>query len=255
MIPELFSFGPIHLHSYGLLVAIGVASAIYFVKRNAQIQGLKPDLVIDIATVVVLVSFLAARLFYVALYFEYFLKAPLEIFMIWKGGLVLYGGWLGGLLTFYLFALSKQISFLRLLDLFVPAIAVAQGFGRVGCFLNGCCYGTETELPWGIKYAFLAAKVHPTQLYESLFCFALAGFLFWITSKQPKPGVISGFHFLFYGVGRFFLEFIRGDQSRSFFNLTLPQVMSIFIVTSGIILLLKAYYGYGSRSKLLHRSA
>jgi phosphatidylglycerol---prolipoprotein diacylglyceryl transferase len=237
MIPVLYSIGPIRIHSYGLLVALGVLTAVFIVRKNALKVALNPDLMVDIALGVVLAGFIGARLFYVGLYWSYFKDQPLEILMLWKGGIVLYGGLMGGLFAFYIYSKLHQISFLKLLDLFLPAALLAQGFGRIGCFLNGCCYGAETKLPWAVSFPFSDHYVHPTQLYSSFYCFGIALFLLHLFSKQPATGVVAGYYFLLYGSGRFVLEFFRGDNPAAVFCLTVPQLMSIAVVLVGLIIL------------------
>jgi hypothetical protein len=110
-------------------------------------------------TVLVIVTiaagFAGARLFYVIQFWDHFRISPLGILKIWEGGLVLYGGLAGGLLGFFMFVRAKRLPFLACLDLFVIAAALAQGFGRIGCFLNGCCFGLKTQLPFGVSFPFL----------------------------------------------------------------------------------------------------
>jgi len=230
MHPVLLAFGPVRIYSYGLMVAFGVLTAVYLLRRNAKALGVNRDVVLDLALLTVFSGFVGARLFYVASYWSYFRDVPLEIIQIWKGGVVLYGGVIGSLIAFYVFVKYKRLPFLSLLDLFVPAIALAQGFGRIGCFLNGCCYGVKTTVPWAIRLPFLPDPIHPTQLYESLFCFVLAGFLFFLWQKRLRPGIVSASYFLLYAIGRFFLEFVRGDNTHVFAGFTLPQLMSLMFI-------------------------
>lgn len=237
MHPILFSYGPLHLYSYGFLVALGVLSAILLIRRNAKMAGLNPDASIDLAMATVISGFLGARIFYVLQHWDFFKHAPLDMFKIWQGGIVLYGGLIGGLIGFTLFIWLNRLSFLTMLDLFVPAVALAQGFGRLGCFLNGCCYGSECHWPWAVKFSFIEETVHPTQLYEAGFCFALSFFLYRLWKKKPHTGTVAAAYFIAYPMGRFFIEFLRGDQSRYLLNLTSAQwISAVFIVvTIGVI--------------------
>lgn len=244
MYPTLFSYGPLVIHSYGVLVAIGVLIAVYLLRQNAERVGVQPNFVVDLALFVVLVGFLGARLFYVALYWDYFRAAPLEMIQIWKGGLVWYGGFAGGWIGFYLFTRFKHLPFMVLLDLFVPAVALAQGFGRIGCFLNGCCFGIKTNVPWAVHVPFSDHPIHPTQLYESAFCFLLAGFLFLLWRRRLATGFVSFMYFLLYPTGRFFLEFLRGDNPDLIYSLTQPQLVSSgLIVVTAIVFTTWFVYG------------
>ncbi len=253
MHPILFSYGPVHLYSYGFLVAIGVLCAILFIRKHAPRIGVKPETSVDLAMATVISGFVGARIFYVAQHWDFFMNAPLDIFKIWQGGIVLYGGLIGGVLGFFVFIRINKLSFLPLLDLFVPAMALAQGFGRLGCFLNGCCYGIDSNLPWAVRFPFFESKVHPTQLYEALFCFVLFLFLFRLWKKTTVPGRVSSAYFLIYPIGRFFIEFLRGDQSRQLLNLTSAQWISILIFAITFLVFVKQMLGHGKNSA--HRSS
>ncbi len=250
MHPVLFSFGPVHLYSYGFLVAIGVLCAILFLKSHASYIAVDSDTIIDLAVTTVLSGFAGARIYYVIQFWEHFSTDPLSVIKIWEGGIVLYGGLIGGVIGFSIFIFIKKLPLWSLLDLFVIATSIAQGFGRLGCFLNGCCYGRETNLPWGVKFPFSESVLHPTQLYESLFSFLLAGFLylFWKRNRN-KIGLTSIAYFILYPIGRFVIEFFRGDQAKIFLNLSLAQWVSIgFICATSLIAII-----YGKKNN--NRSA
>ncbi len=243
MHPLLFSFGPLRLYSYGLFVATGVLAAILMIRRNARVSGLNPDISVDLAMTTVISGFTGARIFYVIEFWDYFKNSPLDVLKIWQGGIVLYGGLMGGLLGFILFIKLSKLSFLTMLDLFVPATALAQGFGRLGCFMNGCCFGRSCDLPWAVKFSFLEAKVHPTQIYESIFCFLLAVFLYRLWKKKPAVGTVSFAYFTIYPVGRFIIEFFRGDSNRLFYLTPAQWVSIVFIVVSFAFWMIGNFYG------------
>jgi phosphatidylglycerol---prolipoprotein diacylglyceryl transferase len=237
--PVLFSSQFLKIHSYGLLVAIGVLCALCLVRWSARKQGLNPDLAVDLSLFIIFFGFVGARLFYVGLYWDYFVEEPFEILKIWKGGIVYYGGMIGGLAGFAvghrLLLKSTGTSFLEALDLVVPAIALAQGFGRVGCFLNGCCFGSESDLPWAVQFPFATHLVHPVQLYESIFCFLLTVHLVKLSRRRHSAGAVAFSFFSWYAVGRFIIELVRGDNPSSIFGLTVPQLMSVGILACTII--------------------
>lgn len=254
MHPTIFSFGPIQFHSYGLLVAIGVFFAVAFLRLHSPKIRVNPDTVVDLALVTLVAGFVGARIFYVIEFWDYFQSSLVDVFKIWQGGIVIYGGLIGGFIGFSIFIFLKKLPFISLLDLFMPALALAQGFGRIGCFLNGCCYGAKTSLPIGVKFPFLEYHVHPTQIYESLFCFALFFllFAFWRRREKIGTGAVTLFYFILYALGRFDIEFFRGDNAKAWLQLTIAQVISIFvIILSLIVFLIATSYG----RKKLRRSA
>ena len=240
MHPILFSFGPVRLYSYGFLVALGVVSAIAYLRKQSAGIGVEPARVMDLALLAVVSGFVGARVFYVIQEWDYFIASPHQILQLWEGGIVFYGGLLGGFLGFAAFVWAKRLSLLAMLDLFVPAVALAQGFGRIGCFLNGCCYGIPAHVPWSVQFPFLADRVHPVQLYEALFCWILAAVLFVLWSKRLRAGTVTGAYFILYPVGRFFFEFLRGDHAGLIWNLTLHQWVSLLVAAVGLVVLKQA---------------
>jgi phosphatidylglycerol---prolipoprotein diacylglyceryl transferase len=248
--PVLFSFGPVHVYAYGTFVALGVFFAILFLRKNAKKIFVSSESVVDLAIATVVSGFLGARFFYIVQFWDYFQKAPLDMFKLWEGGIIFYGGLIGGTLGFFIFIQLKRLPFLGLLDLFVIATALAQGFGRIGCFLNGCCFGSPSQAPWAVSFPFLDHAVHPTQLYESSFCFLLAFFLFLVLRQKPRTGIVSVAYFVLYPLGRFALEFFRGDNVKVFLNLTLQQWISAVFIS---VVLIAAFFYYGT--KKIHRSS
>ncbi len=227
MHPELFSFGPIAVHTYGFCLAIGVILGSLYISRQCHKLGLPEEKAMDLILRTVISGFVGARLLYIAYELDYFLENPLDVFAIWRGGIIFYGGLIGGVLGFLYY--THRIDFPRreTLDLFVPATALAQGFGRIGCFFNGCCYGSETTCPLGVVFPFSENMLHPVQLYEAAFCFALFFFLSKIYPRiQNRPGFTALLYFLIYPAGRFALEFFRSDMPAFALGLTLGQWMS-----------------------------
>ena len=142
MHPLLFKIGPFSFFSYGLMVALGFLSGIvlaYFIAKKVNIN---PEKIFDVGLFVLVGSIIGARIFYVIFYFRE-LKSPLDIFMIWNGGLVFHGGLIFAIIAIYLACRLFNIPLLNMLDVAAPATALGYAFGRIGCFLNGCCYGIE----------------------------------------------------------------------------------------------------------------
>lgn len=230
MHPVLFSWGPITLYSYGLMVALGVVVAILFLRRRGEYNGFDTDTVTDCAIFSVLSGIIGARVVYVIQEWGVFKLDPLSMFQIWKGGLAFYGGVGGALLFFYIFCRLKKVPFLQMADLFVPFLALAHAFGRIGCFLNGCCYGKPTSLPCGVRFPGGTETLHPVQLYAFFLLMVLFFVLSWIYRRRRFNGQVFLMYFILYPVGRFFLEFFRGDATEFVFRLRFFQAVSIAII-------------------------
>lgn len=225
MYPEICRIGPFTLHSYGVLIALGVFVSLLFMNRAAAKSGiLSKDKVFDLVFVTVFSGFIGARLFYVVQEWVWYREHPLEILQIWNGGLVYYGGMIASFTGFFFYVRANKLPFLHLSDFLLPYIALTHAFGRVGCFLNGCCYGKDN---------------HPVQLYEAFFNLMLFGLLFRLFPRRRFDGEVTSLYLIFYPTGRFFLEYFRGDQPNWIFSLTLHQVLSFIFVFIGVFL----YYG------------
>lgn len=237
MIPELVSVGPFTLHSYGLAIAIGVFVSVGLMRRQARRTGFPPqEKIFDLVLVVVLAGLVGARLFYVVQEWEWYASHPLEVVQIWKGGLVYYGGMVVGFLAFFIYIRLQRLPFLALTDFIIPYAALTHAFGRVGCFLNGCCYGRASNLPWAVKFSFLAEAVHPTQIYEALFNLILFVVLLRSYERCRFQGEVTSLYLILYPMGRFFIEFFRGGQALWLSGLTFHQVLSFLFVLTGISL-------------------
>ncbi len=236
MKPILFSFGAIHLYSYGLCIAIGVLLSLFLMQRRAVKEGFpKPEEVLDMAFAVLVWGFLGARLFYVLQNFSYYRAEPLKIFAIWEGGLIFYGGAISGFLGLWLMSRKKKWSFWKILDFLVPYVALSHAFGRIGCFLNGCCFGKACDLPWAVRFPELPYAVHPTQLYEAIYDLMLFIFLINRGKRARFEGEISLLYFLLYGIGRYTIEFLR-EPSWVWMGLTSNQWLSAVIIVAAFII-------------------
>lgn len=237
MFPELFSLGPFTLHTYGLFVALGVFAALFLMTHQAKRDGFpEPAKVFDLVFVIVFFGFIGGRLFYVVQEGEWYRDHPMEIFQIWKGGLVYYGGMIASFVGFLIYLKAVRLPLLATTDFVMPSIALAHAFGRIGCFLNGCCYGKPCPFPWGVEFPFLSEPVHPTQLYEAGFNAFLFLFLIWFYPRRRFAGEVTSIYLLFYPLGRFVLEFFRGDQPAWLLSLTLHQVFSLAFFFGGLLL-------------------
>lgn len=241
MIPVLFHWGPLSVYSYGLLLAVAFLVSGSLAARAARLKPgvISPDSVMDLVTWAVLGGVVGARLFFVVLNREALQGGLLEIFAIWHGGLVWYGGFAGGFLAAWLYTRVHRLSFIGVLDHLAPYLALGHGIGRIGCFLNGCCYGRVTESGCGVVFPGHTEAVLPTQLFEAagLFIIAISLILLERRGIGKRPGQAAGAYLVLYGVLRFIIEFYRGDQAVFWLGLTLQQLISAGLFALGLIFL------------------
>lgn len=243
MYNELFSIGPITIHGYGLMIGIGFIAALFIGLRRAKAKNLDGDFLFNTSIICLIFGMLGAKLLYILTVLDKIIKNPSD-FLSLSSGFVVYGGIIVGILAGYVYCRIKGKFFRTYFDLVMPSISIAQGFGRLGCFLAGCCYGKETTAWYGITFTDSAfapngISLIPTQLISSAGNFLIAGALIFIAKKQKKPGLIAGLYLVFYGTVRFLIEMLRGDIERgSIGNLSTSQFISIFIVLIGIIFII-----------------
>lgn len=243
MHPELFRIGNISVKGYGTMIAVGIAFAIFLAMKRAKKRGIEEEPIIDIAIYGILGGVLGAKLLFILTELPYIIKNPSVLSDLLMSGFVLYGGIIGGAFAALIYCRVKDKKFLQYFDLVAPSIALAQGFGRIGCFLAGCCYGKETSCSTGVvfnnplSFAPHDVKVHPTQLYSSLGDFVIAAILLYFALKPRKNGQVAGLYMILYSIGRFAVEFFRGDPRGDVFFLSTSQFICIFVLIGGIILL------------------
>jgi phosphatidylglycerol:prolipoprotein diacylglycerol transferase len=244
MHPVLFRFGPLTVHTYGLLVALGFLVGLGLAVRQAKKEGISSQKIVDLGFYILFAALVGSRLFFIFINPSPYIKNPLNIFKIWEGGLVFYGGVLLAVPTAIWYVKKNDLGLWKTSDLFAPSIAIGHAFGRVGCFFAGCCYGKFAEsLPWSIIFtspeclAPTNIPLHPTQLYEA--GGEVVNFLILIVLRKYKSfnGQLFITYLLLYSVLRFIVEFFRGDEARGFIinNLSISQGISILIFFIAII--------------------
>ncbi len=239
---------PIYVHSYGVMLLIGLAAGVWWLTRSGRTHGFNLEDWIDFALVILLSGVVGARLLYVLLHLPEYSSAPMTILSVWQGGLAFHGGVAGATVAGYVFARARKISFPLLVDLSAPALALGYAFARIGCFLNGCCYGTESHLPWAVTFpSGTEASAggfprHPTQLYASAASFII--FLI-LTKLQPRIKVRGNLflsYLLLYSIYRFIVEFFRRGATANVFGplspLTEAQTASIIIGLGALVWIL-----------------
>lgn len=175
MRPELFNIFGFHIYGYGLMIAIGIICAAYIFTKNAGKRGYNEDKIFNLIILTVIMGVIGGKLLFIITEIEDIINDP-SILLEFGNGFVIYGAIILGALTVFLYCKKKKWSSLEVLDCLVPAVAIAQGFGRMGCLLAGCCYGAETNFPLSIVFprgvnslAPTGIHLHPTQIYSSTF--------------------------------------------------------------------------------------
>lgn len=213
-------WGQLHLAFYGLFMLLGFLTAYVLLVRRARIIGLSERTVVDLVLVAMVAGLVGARARYVWERPQEFLgthahpvawtTAIAHMVDFDSGGMVWYGGLSLATLAVVLLVWRLRLPILAVADLVAPALLVGLGIGRIGCFVNGCCYGRPTDVPWAVVHDHVL--VHPTQLYETIACGLLAGVLWWGWRHRRADGVIACWGVIGYGVWRFLNEGLRGDD-------------------------------------------
>ena len=237
MNPIAFYLFGIPVHFYGLIIsasiALGVIIAMYFAKR----RGFDPEIILDFVILAVPIGIISARLYFVIFTWSNYKDNLLSIFRIWEGGLAIYGGVIGGVITAFIFCKRKKINPFELLDICTPSLILGQAFGRWGNFFNQEAYGslvTDKSLQW-FPYAVYIDNTQTWQLatffYESAWNFLAFIFLFFYSRKIPKKGNVFLLYLLLYGLGRSFIEGLRTDSLWLIPNvIRVSQMLSIVLV-------------------------
>lgn len=254
----------IPVYGYGFMLFVGFLLAAWNASLRARRIGLEADLVWDLAMWLIFPGIIGARLFYLIQYHERIFagKGALESLgaavNLADGGLVFYGSFLGGLAGFAAFCRLRSLRPLLLADLVVPSIFIGMAFGRIGCLLNGCCYGDACSLPWAVTFpedsvpfvalarrGFLSPEasgtypLHPTQIYSSLNALVLYALTAAVFHYRQREGTVVAVAWLAYPVTRFVIEFLRGDEPGRFGTLlTISQWVSLGLFVAGLLYLL-----------------
>jgi len=216
MLPTLFHIGPVAVRSYGTLLMLGFIAGILLAGREAKRLGLSSELAVDLGLWALLLGIVGARGMFVALNWAQFSARPAEALYVWQvGGLSFHGGLLGGVVAALLVAWRHRVGFWSLGDMAAPGLALGYGITRFGCFLNGCCYGGPTSLPWGVRFplfpdsSITTEPSHPTQIYAALGSFLILFLLLRVRSRLPARGQVFLLYLLLYSVLRASIEVLR----------------------------------------------
>ncbi|MGQ9664674.1 MAG: prolipoprotein diacylglyceryl transferase [bacterium] len=244
MRPVLIKFDGFGIPSYGTMLVISFIVALFLVKKEAKKHNISPVLIENLAFWLMVGVIVGGRLLYVLFHLNEF-QDFVGIFEIWNGGMMFFGGFIGAFIAGVIYVKKQKLSIFLLSDIISPCIALGEFFTRIGCFLNGCCFGVPTTLPWGVHFprgsfadqAGLDCAIHPTQLYSSLFGLLLFFLLQRMLHRPHAQGSIFAYFLIFYGGFRFGIDFIRYYENMG--NFLINQLISIIIVITGIALLIK----------------
>lgn len=268
MFPEIFRIGPVPLHSYGFMIAVGFLTSLYFIQRDAEKAGYDPKLFADMAFVVLPLGLVGTRLAHIIMFPQYYSWSdPVGWIAVWKGGLVFQGGPPIAIAYVVWFFRRHNISFWKGADVIFPYVALGHGIGRIGCFLKGCCYGARTDVPWAVKFprvidpesnlitgspAYLdhlkgfaditlesthSHAIHPTQLYSFVGLMTVLAIMLSLRKWwHPFDGFTFPMYFVVYGFFRTWVEFYRDDNNPVHaFDLSDQQMFSIIGIAVGIV--------------------
>jgi len=230
--PILFSIGKINFYSYGFMVGIGFAAGVIVASRRAEKKGLDPDSLFWFFMLLLLSGVVGGRLFHLVLNSWYY-QDWRSFFDFRGGGLSMHGVLVGGVIAMAAHAKTKGIPLGRLADIVAPSVILGQAFGRIGCFLNGCCYGIPTNGSWGFLTRYAPGLRHPYQLYESAADFMLFFVLLKLSPKVKIEGTLFLAYLFGYSVLRFFLEFFR-DNYNYFLGLSYGQWACFVLAASAV---------------------
>ena len=239
--------GSFTVYGYGLMIAIGIVLAFWVAMYREKKDQIGNDQVFSLGMWCLVGGWASAKLLFLITELPSLIADPKQFLETLSNGFVVYGGLIGGILTGWLFCRIKKLSFLKYFDLVMPSIALAQAFGRIGCFLAGCCYGKETAgafhviFPADCRFAPGGVPLIPTQLLSSAGDFLNFFVLLFCAKKTKADGQVGGFYLIFYSIGRFIIEFFRDDPRGAVGVLSTSQFIAVFMLIAGIAIV--AYCG------------
>ncbi len=259
MHPDFVTVGPLTVHMYGVMMALGFLMGIGNWILLGRRDGRSTAFCTDLMFWVMVSGITGARVAYVLENWEYYAASPLTVFRIDQGGLVFYGGFIAAGAALVLYAKRHRQYLPGLLDFVMTSVPLAHAFGRIGCYLNGCCYGGVTGSRFGVCFprhslawhtqvgegllsadAARSLAVYPVQLYEAVFNVAVYGILVLLYKRRLRAGTVTAVYLILYAAGRFALEFFRGDHGERLAvgSFSIGQFVSVLILAAGTLIFL-----------------
>ncbi|MGH2570462.1 MAG: prolipoprotein diacylglyceryl transferase [bacterium] len=251
----LVDLGFLKIHSYGFFLALSFAIGIWLAGRRAENRGIPAERITDVSLVIIVATVIGARGLYVLTHLQQFAGRWTDVFRTWEGGLTMYGGAIPAAILGMWFLRRWGVDCWKAADAIAPSMALGLGFTRIGCFLSGCCFGSPTDLPWGVVFPpdshagheFPGQPLHPAQLYSSAIGFLMFGFLLWLDRKPHPTGSTFVTLLLLYSVARFGLDMVRTYDSTAYpfasVPLTLNQWVSIGVFVFAVLRLARGAGG------------
>lgn len=253
MHPEIVRIGPMVISSYGLMLTISFVMGVFYVSTQSKRVGMSFDRLLTIAYIMIFGGVIGARLSYVLLHLEDFAGNWTSSFNPFAGdrfgiaGLNLYGGVVLAVVGVWVYCRINEMNILEVYDLYAPTLGLGLALTRIGCFMNGCCFGTPTNLPWGVQfptgsipsYIFGDAHLHPSQLYSSLYGLGLFLLLHFWSKRKRFTGQLVAVLFMLEAIFRFAIEYVRYYEDAMYFSIggyhpTFNQFVSVSLFALGL---------------------
>ena len=233
MFPVICKIGPITFYAYGLLLAIAVVASSILAGMRSRVEDVNPEIIFNLCSLSFIFGVIGARIFYIVENLHYYFKNPLEIIMLQHGGLSWYGGLAAGIIFAVLYIKKRRLALYKILDLISPFLALGQAIGRIGCLLNGCCFGSVYIS--GLYFGVHNLIITPIQIISSGILILIFLLLRFFQNKPHREGQIFFLYLLLYSLKRFFVEFWRADNPAIFAGLSLFQIISIAILIASAL--------------------
>ena len=260
MHPICFRLGSLTIHWYGVFMALAFLTGFLHWVTLGRRDNRSAQFCSDLLFWVMIAGILGGRVAYVISDWPYYAADPKRILFVWEGGLIYYGGFVGGVFAIYLFARNRGQRFLSVLDLAIVPLPLSHALGRIGCFMNGCCFGDvcaagpavrfpAESMPWvrQVQLGFVSESaphslpVYPVQLYEAGANVLVYLLLLGLYRRRAPDGAVTGAYLAAYPVGRFLLEFLRGTERVKWGGVPVAQVLSLALFALGVLVLLGVY--------------
>lgn len=234
MHPIIAKIGPVTIYSYGLMVAVGFITAAILAARLAPRFSIPSEKITTLSLIILLSGIAGARALYVLLNIKDFVRDPAEMFRLTHGGLAFHGGVLAAFIFGLMYVKKAKIPLWDTVDVISPYIALGYSIGRIGCFLNGCCYGKPYAGFAAVAFGAPPAR-YPAQIYASLSLLAVYCLLRVVLERRRFKGQVFFLYLMLYAAARFCLEYIRGDTAFFLYGLTIAQAISIAMFIAGAL--------------------